>query len=143
MATLTIFKIGNKDQKEFVDTVTIFLSSLFFGFLLAFMVNMDFLQEGMTFLYPDQMHFFEDSRAIALSSSSFNDVISQSFKGIYGEYKIVYFIFGSLSYLEKLTSGSINFLTLLYSVAYVTAFIPVFLYHIVKTISPKINITKE
>jgi hypothetical protein len=138
LATLTIFKIGNKDQKEFVDTVTIFLSSLFFGFLLAFMVNMDFLQEGMTFLYPDQIHFFEEARTIALSSSSFNDVITQSFNGVYIEYKIVYFIFGSLCYLEKLTNGSINFLPLLYSVVYVTAFIPVLLYHIIKLYLPRL-----
>ena len=135
LRTLTVMRIGNKNNKEFADTVTIFLSSLFFGFLLAFMVNMDFLQEGETFRYPDQMHFFESARIIGFQSSisSMLNYIGSNFT----QYHIVYLMFGMLAYLDVFVSNTINFLPLLVSVVYTTALIPVFLYHILKKYLPK------
>ncbi len=135
IATILIIKNNNKDRKQFIDTLLIFLSTLFFGFLLAFAVNADFINEGTTFRYPDQMHFFESSEILG-HQSSIREIINYTYSN-FSQYHIVYILFGILSYLDVQVGGSVNFLPLLVHVAYVTALIPVFLYHILKLFVPR------
>src|SRR5690554_94856 len=137
IATVILLKLLNKKEQTFDDTLTIFLSTIFFGFILAFMVNSDFVQNGKTFFYPDQMHFYEEANKLSLSNSVV-DLIEKAFFLDYRAYQMVYFMFGILSYLDRIVSGSVNFLPLLYSVVYVTAFIPVFFYHTIKLYLPRL-----
>lgn len=136
--TILSFKTLVKDKNEFGDTILIFGSTMLFGFLLAFMVSNDFLSNGVTFSYPDQMHFFEETIALA-SSNSLSELLNRAFVTDYTEYKVVYLIFGSLGYLDNVVSGSVQFLPLLYSVVYTTALIPVFLYHTIKLYTTQRN----
>lgn len=130
LTTILLLKLLNKNTQELSDTITIFTATLLFGFILAFMVNLDFIENGVTFLYPDQMHFFEEVKHLA-SSSSISDLTRRAFETDYMEYRVVYFIFGTLAYIDNAITGSVDFLPLLYSVVYITALIPIFLYHII------------
>lgn len=136
LTTILLLKLLNKNTQELSDTITIFTATLLFGFILAFMVNLDFIENGVTFLYPDQMHFFEEAKKLSLSNS-IGEVINRAFIQDYRAYQVVYFSFGILGYLDRVVSGVAHFLPLLYSVVYITALIPVFLYHIVKLYVPR------
>lgn len=135
LLTIGLFGILNKNRQEFADTVTIFLLTSLFGFILAFMVNMDFLDEGTTYLYPDQMDFFEQAASLSRNNSMVEIIkyVNENFI----EYKLIYSLFGILAYFDFQSSGFVNFLPLLFSVVYITALIPVFLYHTTKIFLPR------
>ena len=135
LVTIILIKAVNKDNKQFVDTLSIFLASLFFGLLLALMVNLDFVQNGKTFRYPDQMGFFEQAVYLA-SYHSVSDVIRAA--SVYVEYNVAYGLFGIIGYYDRLITGNVNFLPQLFSVVYITSLIPVFLYHILKLYVPNL-----
>ena len=135
IVTMILFKFLSKSDKELRDTFTIFLLTVFFGSILALFVNFDFIHNDTPFLYPDQVHFFEQAQIISLEKS-FKAFMSKSLSGEYGEYSMAYAIFGGLGYIDKLISGTVNFFPLLLSVVYTTALIPVFLYHILKLYFP-------
>lgn len=134
LTLLLIIKL-NKNTKELRDTLSIFLSTFLFGLILALMVNNDFIMTNTIFLYPDQLTFYETATIMSFENS-IGDVIRMSLLGDYGEYKMVYAIFGGLAYVDRFISGAVNFFPLLLSVVYITALIPVFLYHILKLYLP-------
>ena len=136
VATLMFFAFRNKNIVELTDTITIFLATLFFGLILALMVNLDFIQNGKPYSYSDQMTFFEEAIYLASNNSILGVINAASVN--YLEYNVAYGLFGILGYFDRLITGSVNFLPLLFSVAYVTALIPVFLYHILKLYVPNL-----
>jgi hypothetical protein len=136
IGTIILIKAGNKGNKQFVDTLTIFLANLFFGLLLALMVNLDFVQNGKTFRYPDQIDFFEQAIYLASNNSVSEVILAASVN--YLEYNVAYGLFGVLGYFDRQLTGSVNFLPLLFSVVYITALIPVFLYHTLKLYVPRL-----
>ncbi|MDD2287406.1 MAG: hypothetical protein PHY55_01090 [Bacteroidales bacterium] len=130
IVTVLIMCVLNKSNKAFIDTLTIFLSTLLFGFFLAVMVNCDYVHNEVTFLYPDQIDFFENAKFLA-SQNSVSELLDKATMS-WSEYNVAYGLFGLLGYFDKLVSGTVNFLPLLISVVYLTALIPVYLYHILK-----------
>ena len=142
IATLFSFRFISSNKRELKDTITVFCSFVFCGFILAFAVNYDYITNGITFLYPDQMHFFEEAKKLSLSSSISN-VVERAFITDYLGYQAVYFIFGIIAYVDRMICGDVNFLPLLYSVVYTTALIPVFLYHTIKLYTTRENAFKS
>lgn len=45
LTTILLLKLLNKNTQELSDTITIFTATLLFGFILAFMVNLDFIEK--------------------------------------------------------------------------------------------------
>lgn len=136
LTTLMAFLLITKSKKESSNIVTIFLATLFFGLILALMVNLDYANNGKTFRYPDQMDFFENAVYLASNNSVFGVIRASSVN--YIEYNVAYGLFGILGYFDKIVTGSVNFLPLIFSVVYITAFIPIILYYILKLYVPSL-----
>lgn len=132
--TIGLLYFVNKKAQERIDSLTIFLVTLTAGLLLVFANYVGYVRNGVPFLYPDQMHFYEQAQVVASQSSILSCVLYVSQN--YIEYNFVYGLNGLLGYIDKLVSGGVHFLPLLFSVAYLTALIPVFFYHTLKLYVP-------
>lgn len=134
IATIGLLSYANKKAQERIDSLTIFLVTLTAGLLLVFANYVGYVRNGVPFLYPDQMHFYEQAQILASQSSILSCVLYASQN--YIEYNFIYGLNGVLGYIDKLVSGGVHFLPLLFSVAYLTALIPVFFYHTLKLYVP-------
>lgn len=134
IATIGLLSYANKKAQERIDSLTIFLVTLTAGLLLVLANYVGYVRNGEPFLYPDQMHFYEQAQIVASQSSILSCILYVSQN--YIEYNFVYGLNGLLGYMDRLVSGGVHFLPLLFSVAYLTALIPVFLYHTLKLYVP-------
>lgn len=134
IVTIGLLNYTNKSAQERRDSLTIFLITLTAGLLLALANYIGYVKNGVPFLYPDQMHFYEQAQIVASQSSILSCIIYASQN--YIEYYFVYALNGVLGYIDRLFSGNVHFLPLLFSVAYLTALIPVFFYHTLKLYIP-------
>lgn len=134
IATIGLLSYANKKAQERIDSLTIFLVTLTAGLLLALANYVGYVRNGVPFLYSDQRPFYEEAQTVASQSSILSCVLYASQN--YLEYNFVYGLNGLLGYMDRLVSGGVHFLPLLFSVAYLTALIPVFFYHTLKIYVP-------
>lgn len=134
IVTIGLLSYVNKNAQERTDSITIFSTTLMVGVLLVFANYAGYVKTGVPSLYSDQIHFYEQAQIVA-SQGSLWSCILYSLQN-YLEYNFVYALNGILGYIDRLFSGSVHFLPLLFSVAYLTALIPVFFYHTLKLYIP-------
>lgn len=135
LATIIAIVAINKDRGERKDTVTVFLVTLTASIILVLANYSNYIKNGVPFIYSDQIHFYEQAKIVSAQENLLKCI--KYALDTYREYNTIYMLNGILGYTDRLVTGNVNLLPLLFSVAYFTALIPTFFYHTAKVYLPR------